>query len=326
MRRNRLIGGLALAALSVSCGGGGDDNGPGGDRTTIDAAAVATGISEMGGIIPVCRPGTSIQGAPAGSVPAAPTSRFSQLVELRRDRALARALELQSLGSTKPADQFGDCGGRMTYPTYSHASGVTTGTFQFDNYCSTDSDTGEKETLNGTVSFVNTGTPSASGPITQKIEASSSAGVTAVVRTSGGATVSNQKYSFTNYLYQAGVPGGSPTSANPNRLSVQDATLSDLVSGKSYRQTNYTMTDYINTLGGEVVSVSGRSYRSNGEYFDLATTSPLTTNSSGNTVGGQLTFTGAGNSVAVLTLVPGSTLQGTMTVNGTLVTSVPVCK
>lgn len=320
--------GITLAVLGAACGGGGDSNEPGGNRTTIDLTTVTTGITEMSGVLPVCRPAGSLRAAPPnGAVIAAPErSRFAVLMELRRNRGVARALELQSLGSTKPADQFGDCGGRMTYPTYSHSNGVTTGTFQFDNYCSTDSDTGEKETLNGIVSFVNTGTPSASGPITQKIEASSQGGVTAQVKTAAGATVSNQRYSFTNYLYQAGVPGGSPTSANPNRLSVQDATLADLVSGKSYRQANYSVTDYINTSGGDVVSVSGRSYRSNGDYFDMATTTPITTASNGNTVGGQLTFTGANNSVAVLTLVPGSTLQGTMTVNGTLVTSVPVCK
>ena len=66
-------------------------------------------------------------------------------------------------------------------------------------------------------------------------------------------------------------------------------------------------------------------YRSNGEYFDVATTAPLATNSNGDITGGQLRSRGP-TTQAVLTLVPGSVLRGTMTVNGTPVTSVPTCR
>lgn len=74
------------------------------------------------------------------------------------------------------------------------------------------------------------------------------------------------------------------------------------------------------------MSLSGRGYRSDGNYFDVSTTVPVTSDSSGKTTAGELTMSGANGAKAVMTMVPGSTLQATMTVNGTAVTSVPACK
>ena len=74
------------------------------------------------------------------------------------------------------------------------------------------------------------------------------------------------------------------------------------------------------------MTVSGRGYRSNGEYFNFSTTSPITSDSDGDYTGGKITFTGANNSTAVLSIVPGSMPQGTLTVNGEPVTNVPVCR
>jgi hypothetical protein len=316
----------ATAAVIQSCGGGGSSTTPSGDATVIDLTSATKGIAEVSTIIPVCKPGAGLQGAPAVD-PASPRAPWlGRLVALRRDRSLGPAIPPVSLGSTPPADQFGDCGGRITYPVYSHSNGVTTGTFQFDNYCTTDTDTGEKQTSNGRIDFVNTGTPSNSGPITTKVTASSPAGVTFVVRSAAGAQLSSQKVTFSDYLYNVGVPGGTPTASNPNRLSLGDATLTDQLTGKSYRQSNYSVTAYQSTAGGDNVTISGRSYRSNGEYFSMNTTTPLVTNSSGDFVSGTMTFTGANASTAVLTMVPGSTLQATMTVNGQPVTAVPVCR
>lgn len=52
----------------------------------------------------------------------------------------------------------------------------------------------------------------------------------------------------------------------------------------------------------------------------------MTSDSSGKTTAGELTMSGANGAKAVMTMVPGSSLQATMTVNGTAVTSVPACK
>ena len=52
----------------------------------------------------------------------------------------------------------------------------------------------------------------------------------------------------------------------------------------------------------------------------------LTMSATASATGGELTMSGANGAKAVMTMVPGSTLQATMTVNGTAVTSVPACK
>lgn len=300
---------------------------PAGPATTLDVASVSTGISEMSSVITVCRKSGSPSPERASDSDLAATGWLDRALQMRHDAALARAIaEPQLLGSTKPADKLGGCGGRITYPSYNHSNGTTTGTYAFESYCTLDSSTGEKTTLNGSISFTDSGTPSASGPITNKVQASSSAGVTMVTRSSTGAQLSSQKLTFEDYVYTPGVPGGTPTSSKPDTYTAASLTMSDAVTGKSYRQTDYRMSTFTTSSGGEQMTVSGRGYRSSGEYYDFSTTSPVTTNSSGSYTGGQITFKGANNSTAVLTVVPGSTLQGTMTVNGTAVTSVPVCK
>ena len=316
---------VAAIAIAQSCGGITDDA-PTGEATTLDVAGVTTGINEVATVIPICRKAGSLT-ASADRDPAIEVDSWAaSFLEIVKDQTLRVGLNVSKLTSTKPADQFGDCGGRITYPTYSHTSGTTTGTYAFENYCSIDSDTGERTTSNGSITFKDTGTPSASGPITSKVEASSQSGVTTVTRSSSGAQLSSHKISFTNMVYTPGVPGGSPTASKPDQISFDEVTNFDAVTGKTYRQTNLKSTSYDTSAGGQQASVSGRGYRSNGEYFDITTTTPMALNSAGDYTGGQFTFKGANNSVAVLTLVPGSTLQGTMTVNGTPLTSVPLCK
>lgn len=316
---------VAAIALAQSCGGITEDA-PSGDATTLDVAAVTTGINEVATVIPVCRKAGSLT-ASATSDPAIEVHSWAaSFLEVVQDQTLRAGLNVSKLTSTKPADQFGDCGGRITYPTYSHSSGTTTGTYAFENYCSIDSDTGERTTSNGSITFKDTGTPSSSGPITSKVEASSQSGVTVVTKSSSGTQLSSHKISFTNMVYTPGVPGGSPTASKPDQVSFDEVTNFDAVTGKTYRQTNLKSTSYDTSAGGQQASVTGRGYRSNGEYFDITTTTPMALNSAGDYTGGQFTFKGANNSVAVLTIVPGSTLQGTMTVNGTPLTSVPLCK
>lgn len=314
-------GAVATAALLASCGGGGSDTS--GEAATIDLAAVETGIEELASVIPICHSGAGLRAPNSPAV--GKTAWLARMLELHRAGSLRAGGRWQALGPNKPADTFGDCGGRLTYPSYAHSNGVTTATLEFDNYCSVNDNTGERNIADGSISFVNTGIPSASGPYTDKIEADSPNGVTFDAETSGGATLSSQRISFSDYLLEAGVPGGTPTAANPNEISWREARVADLLTGKSYRQTNVSITEYFNASGSELVSINGRGYRSNGDYYDIRTATPITTASSGAIVGGQLTFTGAGGSQAVMTFVPGGTLQATMTVNGQPVTNVPAC-
>jgi hypothetical protein len=317
---------FAVVAVALSCKSNPTADEPSGKATTLDAASVSSGASQMSSFITVCRKSGSQAPAPVSEPVTGVTALLKRVMEMRNDPVVRMGFSQGRLTSTKPADQLGDCGGRITYPSYSHSSGTTTGVYQFDNYCTRDSDTGERTTLNGRISFTNVGTPTPNGPVTNKIEASSSEGVSQITRSASGAQVSSQKLAFTDYVYTAGVPGGTPTSSKPDQLTAKSLTLTDQATGKSYRQTDYKMTYFNTSSGGEQITVSGKGYRSNGDYFEVTTTSPITTNSSGDYTGGQLTFKGDGNSAAVLTVVPGSTLQGTMTVNGQPLTSVPVCK
>lgn len=296
---------------------------------TIDATSVSTGMGEVAAFLSVCTK-ASQQARPARAAPklAGSTTIAGRLVVAGRVAKTlyksASAGPLQA-STTPPADKLGDCGGRMSHPVYSHVNGVTTATNQFDNYCQTDSDTGGKQIINGSVSYVKTGTPTANGPVTTQMVSNSPAGISFVTKNSSGATVTSQTFSFTNYVYTPGVPGGDATAAHPDRVQIDEFTIGDGLTGKSYRQTGYVMTTYETPDGGSQTSVSGRGYRSNGAYFDMSSTTPMTTNKSGDFTAGVFTFTGAGGSTAVATLVPGSTLQATMTVGGAPLTNVPAC-
>lgn len=307
--------------LGTGCGGGGND--PSGRQATIDMAGVERAIDQVATALPICEAGG------AGVAPAAGEAALpwlTHLLAMRRAGLLRPTLSVQGLGPTRPADEFGECGGRMTYTDYNHANGVTSGTLAFESFCEVNDNTGERNISTGEIAFVNTGTPSASGPITERIEASSPGGVTVETRNAGGQQLGRQNLRFTNYLYRAGVPGGTPTAASPDRLTLEEGRLTDLTTNKVYRQTNLTVAYSNTTGGGEQLTVSGRGYRSNGEWYQVTTTAPVTSDADGDILGGALTFSGAGGSTAILTLVPGSRLQATMRVNGTPVTGLPACQ
>ncbi len=336
---------LAVSALVISCGGGGGgDSGsitptptPVTKAATLDMASVATGAKEFSAFIPVCS--RTAKSSTAASVAPTLTSKTQMLSNEGGAGATAAAMIqgaiassqnrmslTAALGSTKPADQMGSCGGRITYPAYSHLSGTTTATRSYESYCSLDSATGQRSILNGSMAFVDTGTPTANGPISTKMEASSPAGIAYVVQDAAGKTTNSQLFAFTNFVSVVGVPGGTPTAAKPDTMSIAEVKITNQLTGKTYRETGYNVTSFDTPSGGQQQTVSGRGYRSNGDYFDVSTSVPQTTDASGNTLAGTVTFTGANGSVAVATFVPGATSQATVTVNGTAVTDAPACK
>lgn len=293
---------------------------------TFDVAAVNNGSAELASFLTVCSP---VSGLSSANNTASGSASF--------ERAIHAAMAARSLGSgsgsrsmatytsTPPADKLGSCGGRISFPDYTHANGVTTATRVFDNYCTQDSDTGSKTYYNGRMSFTNRATPTANGPITTQLAAHSADGISMEKKNAAGAVVDSQTVRFTNYVYTPGVPGGDATANQPDRLQADEIAVVNRLTQKTYRQTNYTMTTFKRTDGGEQISITGRGYRSNGQYFDLTTTAPIITNDSGDYVSGIVTMTGAANSTSVATIVPGSKLQAAMTVNGEAVTSAPAC-
>jgi hypothetical protein len=318
MKSSKLFAG---ALLVVACG----STGSSGEQTEIDIEAAERGIEQLSTVVPICQGGSNLR---SGQPQVAPQgfAWLTRIRELQRLAGLQIGTGMESLSPTRPDDLFGDCGGRVTWPTYNHANGTTSGTLQFDDFCTVSVTTGERNTVDGTISFVNNGTPGAFGPITTSTEADSPGGITFLTQTSGGTTVTSQKVIFTDYLYEPGVPGGIANASNPNEVRVGDSRVTDQLENRTYRQANLLLTDFTTGSGGEQVTVSGRAFRSGGEYFDMSTSSPLLSNSSGDFLGGQITFSGAAGSQAVMTLVPGPTLQATLTVNGTPVTNVPACQ
>ena len=327
--RTGLLGAFALASAVVfaSCSSGGTDES--GEEAEIDVEAVETGIEQIAGIIAVCHNGGSLREARVPDPAAQQTAALiARLVTMHRGSNLRVGGIPQSLGPNKPADTFGGCGGRITYPTYSHSNGVTTATLEFDNYCEVSDDAGGNRIIaDGLISFVNTGIPSQSGPYTDHIDADSPNGVTFDTRpAAGGSLLTSQRIAFEEYRFEAGVPGSVPTQSNPNQISWAEASVSDLLSGKTYRQTDVGITEYFTQNGSEVISINGTGYRSSGDSYDIRTTSPITSNSNGDVVSGVLTFSGASGTQAVMTFLPGSSFRATMTVNGQPLTGVPACQ
>jgi hypothetical protein len=318
----------AVAAIVSSCGSGGgdDDQGVTGSPATIDTASVTSAVNDFGGLVAICQDGVSggLVSARAPGLPGA-LLRSSAVLHGRDVLSQQGRARILALTSTPPADQLGSCGGRFGYRNYTHVNGVTTATLAFENYCDLDSDTGDKQTVNGGFSFVNTATPTDSGPITTRLEASTSTPVSIVTKNAVGATVSAQTLSLSNFKMVVGVPGGSPTAAKPNVMSLDEVLVKNDVTGKSYRETGFSVTQYENAAGNAEWMVTGRGYRSGGTYFDIATTQPMVEGPNGGFLSGRIAFTGANNSTAVATVVPGTTPQMKMTVNGVPLTSVPAC-
>lgn len=321
-----LAAGAAVAtALFATCGGGGTDTS--GEEATIDVASVETAIDELATFIPVCNPGSSLR-APTPPKPAPEvTAVIIRLLKLGQAAGLRVGGNPGSfLDPDEPADELGDCGGRITFPAYSHSSGTTTATLEFDNFCTLNEDTGERNITDGTVSLVDHGTPGTFGPVTTSLEADSPSGLAIDARTTGNVLLSSQKVSFTDFLLDVGVPGGLASAANPDVITFDELTLTNLLTGKSYLQTDWNMSQHYTGTGNQVTSLTGRGHRSNGDFYEIRTVTPQTTTPSGDVLGGQFTFTGAAGSQAIMTLVPGPTLQATMTVNGTPITNVPACQ
>lgn len=324
----KLCSGLAVAAGGVilisSCGGGDGGAPPSGGPAVIDTASVTRAVADFGTAISVCQDGVSggVQSARwAGRSPSirqAMAALQQPLIGLSTKRALA-------LTSTPPADRLGACGGRMGYRNYSHLNGTTTATLAFENFCQNGEEPGQTQLTNGSIHFVNTATPTASGPVTTQLDASSTGVLTTVLKSAAGATVSANALSFSGFKMVVGVPGGTPTAANPDVMTMTEMTLRNDVTGKSYRQTGYRVSGHEDAAGNSSWTLTGRGYRSDGSYFDITTPQPMVQDEDGDTVSGQMRFAGANTSNVVATLVPGATLQVKLSVNGAPLTSVPAC-
>lgn len=298
---------------------------PAAPTATIDSATVTRALDDFAGFAAVCSdPATGAMRASRRVSVAVALGRAGQRLERTVPRSVGKTR--LALGTTPPADELGSCGGRWGYRNYVHLNGVTTATLSFENYCQDDSDTGERETVNGAVSFVNTATPGADGPVTTQVTADTTQPVTITVRSASGDTLSAQSISFTGFRMAVGVPDGTPTVDRPDVLSLAEMSVRNLSTGKTYRQSNYELRQYQTQADESVMTFSGRGHRSDGSSFDIATTDALVIDGDGDWTSGTITTTGANGTRAVAAVVPGSEMQLSLTVNGTPVTSLPACQ
>jgi len=293
-------------------------------QATLDVASAERMVTEFSYLLPICSPGGSAKAALNQA-----SAYLHKAIEFRQLARVTTAAQVRqrplAYTSTRPADSLGECGGRLTYPSYAHVNGVTTATMRWENYCSKDSDTGGTQLIDGSWSFVETATPGTSGPIRTRYEASSANGIALIDKDVSGRTIGSQLVTVLGYVSTPGVPGGDATAARPDRLQLAEWRVRNDLTGKTYRQTGYAMSSFTTASGGEQVTISGRGYRSTG-YYDLTTSQPMVTDADGNTVSGSFVSSGANGEAVVITLVPGETLQATMRVDGKAVGNAPACK
>lgn len=309
-----------VAAFIAGCGGGSSSSGSSvysGKTTqaTIDSQSVNDTLASVDEVIPSC----TAAGLPAKVALSAPQGALATLKILKRTlppAASKRAGKSVSLiSSTPPAPSSGSCGGTLSYPTWNHSSGTTTISIKWNNYCTIDSTSGNHETVNGTMTAVDVGTPSPSGPVTTKLTANIPS-LTVVETTAGGTVVASESVALSGFQYtpQAGT---TPTLANPLGTTVLTSfEMADVKNNKSYKIQNLNLTTSASGTDTQM-TMSVRVFRSTSGYSDVTTPVPLVVDANGNLKAGKVTFTGANGSNASLTVVPGTGQRFTVDVNGT---------
>lgn len=223
------------------------------------------------------------------------------------------------ISSTPPVPKNGDCGGTLSYPTYSHVSGTTSVAVKWDNYCTTDS-TGNKTIYNGTLSAIDAGTPGASGPVTTKLTANVPA-LTIVEKNAAGTIITSETIALTGLEYVPETGASASVSNLPGSTKFASFEVRESITNKEYKLENViTTTSKIGT--DTQIVMSGRIYRSTSGYSDLSTDTPLLIDSSQNFKSGVVSFTGAGGHKATLTTVPGTGQTFTVDVDGVPISGV----
>lgn len=313
----------SVAALISACGGSSSksavssDTGLYSGKTTqanIGVQSVKNTLSTVQEVFPSC--------SATGLAKAATGKSALSIIKIAQ-RSLKPALQkrvnksVPLISTIAPSAKAGDCGGTLSYPTYSHSSGTTTMSVKWDNYCTTDI-SGNKTTYNGTLSAVDAGTPGATGPVTTKLTAAIP-GLTIIETSSAGTVITSEKIYMTGFEY---VPesGASVDLTNlPGSTKLTSLEIADVLKNKEYKLENVAVTT--SKVGSDTqLSMTGRIYRGTSGYSDIATDTPLLMDSTQNLKSGKISFTGAGGHKATLTVVPGTGQIFTVDVDSTPIT------
>lgn len=322
MKREVAVASLcSVVALLSACGGGSGGGSSSSaalysgktSQATIDEQSVKSTLTGMQDIFPSCSATGVAKLASSRVQPALAVIKTVRLVlQPTISKRVGKSVSL--LSSTAPSPKTGDCGGSLTYPTYSHTSGTTTMSIKWDNYCTTDS-SGNRTTVNGTFSAVDAGTPTAAGPVTSKLTAEIPR-VTIVEVNSSGTVIANETVRLTGFEYIP-EPGASTNLSNlPGTIKFSSFEANEDKTGKAYMIQNLNLTTSI--VGSDTqMTISGRVFRGTSGYSDLTTETPLVIDSSQNLKSGAISFTGANGSKATLTAVAGAGQTFSVAVNGT---------
>ncbi len=322
----------SAVALLYACGGGG---GGGGGTPSTSGLGVYTGktttatiteasaketLAGMTDIVPSCTAtgvAKTAADAPLKTVMSAVKS-VKLLLPPRPAKIAGKSVAL--ISSTPPATQTGDCGGTLSYPTYSHLSGTTTVSVKLDNYCTIDSSSGNRTTMNGTVNAVDAGTPTATGPVTTSLTANIPL-LTVVEKTAAGATVSSDTIAMSGFKY---VPTAGATADIANIPGTMTLTTLEVKNVEGATTTEYKVNNVSVTTTkvgtNSQVSFTGTICRGTSGCSAVKTDTPLVTDSNQNFQSGAISFTGAGGSKATLTTVAGTGQTFNVSVNGTPLT------
>jgi len=315
----------SVAVLLSSCSGGGSSSSSNSNSTglyggktsqaTIDTQSVKDTLASVKDIFPSC----TATGVSKAAVKVQPDGALAVIKSVQRmlppRTAKKTGKSTALISSTAPASKSGDCGGTLSYPTYSHSSGTTTMSVKWDNYCTTDT-SGNTTTYNGTLSAVDAGTPTASGPVTTKLTANIPS-LSIVEKNSGGTILSNETIALDSFEY---VPtAGASSSDLSGTVKFTSFETKDIKNNNEYKLEN------VNLSTGKVgtdtqLSFSGRIYRGKSGYSDLTTDTPLVVDADQNLKSGQISFTGAGGHKATLTVASGTGQTFTVQVDGTQLT------
>jgi hypothetical protein len=309
-------GGSSSSSSGSSGTGTGDGSGPAalpytGKKTQADvnpitALAVATSYAGSEGYVPVCTANGS-----TGKV-TLDDSRENvatiKAINLIVEQSSPKILALRAIGSSAPADVAGTCGGFLRYKNWSHASGSTTGTLSYENYCYKVITTGDKTTINGEIPFSAPGTSGTVGPVTSKITASSPTKMTIKTTSSTNVTKLNAEIAFDNLELTPGTPvsgGGTTNATNPDNYKVGKVATKNITTGKQAMLENVAVTMVKTSNGGTKENISGRMYDTDIGYLDVTTTTPILIDSAGIHTAGVLTISGSNPANnATLTIAP----------------------
>jgi hypothetical protein len=324
----RVVSLCSAVALFSGCGGGsssssssGGDGGGGGlnvytgttTQATISETSVKDTLKGVSDIFPSCSATGVGKAASAEQVERvwSVVKIAQRMVPTITAKKVGKSVSL--VPTTQPADKAGVCGGTLSYNGYSHVSGATGGTFTFPitftNYCTTDSTTGNKTYINGTLSAIDTRVSEVTTQLTANIPL-----ITIVEKTPAGTTVSSQTIALSGFKYVPSISSGAVVDISnlPGKFTISTLEAKSVENGKTteYKVANVDIST--SKSGSDTrLSMSARVYRGTAGYSDLVTDSnnPLVIDSSQNIKSGKMSFTGANGTKATLTAVSGGTGQ-----------------